>query len=135
VFGSTSGASPIDYGSFQLDPDNDFAAFALSGVPGDINNVGGFNAADVTAFIAGWRYQNVVNGVRVGDLFSHGKGDLNFDGMTDIHDLAIIQSLLPAAGLPLITAAQLGVPEPASAALALAAAAIGAMETRRRHRP
>jgi hypothetical protein len=134
VFGSSDGVPPVNYGSFQLDPDNDFAAFTLSGIPGDVNNVGGFTSADVTAFIAGWRYENLVNGVRVGDLISHGKGDLNQDGITDVHDLAIIQGLLPAAGLPLITAAQLGIPEPASAALALGAAAIGIHGIRRRLR-
>jgi hypothetical protein len=132
VFGSNNATPPVNYGSFQLDPDNDFAAFALSGIPGDVNNVGGFTSADVTAFISGWQYENVVNGVRLGDVFSHGKGDLNLDGITDIHDLAIIQGLLPAAGLPLITAAQLGIPEPASAMLAIAAAAMGANQVRRR---
>jgi hypothetical protein len=119
VFGSTTGQPPINYGSFSLDPDNDFAAFTLSGVPGDVNNVGGFTSADVTAFIAGWRFENRVDGVLIGDLASHAKGDLNFDGITDIKDLAIIQGLLPAAGLPLIDASQLGVPEPSSAGLAV----------------
>ncbi len=122
VFGTTTSATPVDYGSFSLDEDNDFVAFQLSGVPGDVDNSGSFTSADVTAFIAGWRFDNRVNGVRIGDLASFGKGDLNFDGITDIRDLAIIQGLLPAAGLPLINAAQLGVPEPAAGILALVAA-------------
>ncbi len=124
VMGTSDGAPPTAYGSFDFPVDNGFAAFNLSGVPGDVNNVGGFTAADVTAFIAGWRFDNRVNGVRVADVVSHGKGDLNFDGLTDIKDLVIIQNLLPAAGLPLITAAQLGIPEPATGALLIVAAAV-----------
>jgi hypothetical protein len=134
VFGTSTSSTPVNYGSFVLDPDNDYAAFALSGVPGDVNNVGGFTAADVTAFIAGWRFDNRVNGVRVGDMFSHSKGDLNFDGITDIHDLAIIQALLPAAGLPSITASQLGVPEPATTSLAAVALAVSCGLMRRLRR-
>lgn len=130
VFGTSTGTTPVNYGSFALDPDNDFAAFHLSGVPGDVNNSGSLTSADVTAFVAGWRFDNRVGGVRIGDVASFGKGDLNFDGITDIKDLAIIQGLLPAAGLPLISAAQLGVPEPAAGALALVAAA-AALATRR----
>jgi hypothetical protein len=134
VFGSSSGVPPVDYGTFSLDPDNDFAAFTLSGVPGDVNNVGGFTAADVTAFIAGWRFQNRVNGVLIGDINSHAKGDLNFDGITDVKDLAIIQNLLPAAGLPLIDPAVLSVPEPATIGLLLVAVAVGTHASRRSRR-
>jgi hypothetical protein len=131
VFGVSDAPASINYGSFALDPDNDFAAFTLSGVPGDVNNVGGFTSADVTAFIAGWRNENRVNGFLIGDVASHAKGDLNLDGITDIRDLAIIQSLLPAAGLPSIDAAQLGVPEPASGAIALFALAAAGHAARR----
>ena len=134
VFGSTNGTPVINYGSFVFDPDNDFAAFSLSGVPGDVNNVGGFTAADVTAFIAGWRSERLVNGRRVGDIISHGQGDLNFDGITDVRDLAIIQALLPPAGLPLITPAQLSVPEPATAGLLLAALGLVARASRKSRR-
>ena len=112
------------HGDFNFEQDNAFADFTLSGVPGDVNNVGGFTAADVTAFIAGWQKENLVNGQRVGDVNTHAQGDLNFDGVTDVVDLKIIQNLLPAAGLPLITAAQLGVPEPATATLAFFVAAM-----------
>jgi hypothetical protein len=112
------------HGDFNFEADNAFADFTMSGVPGDVNNAGGFTAADVTAFIAGWGKENVVNGQRVGDIVSHGQGDLNYDGVTDVTDLKIIQNLLPAAGLPLITAAQLGVPEPSTIMLALLAAGV-----------
>src|SRR5262249_24764526 len=53
------------HGDFNFEQDNAFADFKLSGIPGDVNNVGGFTAADVTAFIAGWRKENLINGQRV----------------------------------------------------------------------
>lgn len=134
VFGTSDAPGSVNYGTFSLDPDNDFAAFKLTGIPGDINGSGGFTSADVTAFLAGWRFDNRLNGVRIGDLNSFGKGDLNLDGITDIKDLAIIQNLLPAAGLPLIDASQLGIPEPASVGLFLLAGAVVAHAARRSRR-
>jgi hypothetical protein len=134
VFGASDGPPPTEYGGFALDLDNDYAAFVLTGIPGDVNSSGSFNAADVTAFLAGWRNDNRVNGVRIGDLGSFAKGDLNLDGITDIHDLATIQNLLPAAGLPLIDVSTLGVPEPAAAGLLILAGAALAHAVRRTRR-
>jgi hypothetical protein len=57
-----------------------------------------------------------VNGRQLGDLSTFQNGDLNFDGITDIFDLAQFQSLIAAQpGGSAVTAAELGaVPEPAS---------------------
>ena len=117
--------------TFSLKPD-DLALWNL-----DMKKVvepGSFTAADVTAFTAGWRNENKINGIRIGDLTTFAKGDLNLDGITDIKDLVIIQNLLPAAGLPAIDVAQLGIPEPASAGLLILAGAALAHAARRTRR-
>ena len=124
VFGDNSDdAGPPagqDWGDFNFATDNSYAAFTLSGIAGDIDNNGSFQAADRTAFINGWRNEQLVDDIRVGDLSTFGKGDLNFDGITDIRDLVVFQALLPVAGLSAITAAELNaVPEPSTAVLAL----------------
>jgi hypothetical protein len=122
-----SGSKPAaDYGAFNFATDNDFAAFTLSGVPGDLNNDGALTPADKDAFIAGWLTRKVVNGIPVGDLVTFGQGDLNFDGITNIHDLVLMQSSLSGAGIGAITAADLqglSIPEPSTAILLLACAA------------
>jgi hypothetical protein len=130
--GLPNGPVGQDYGPFDFATDNGFAAFTLSGVAGDVDNNGAFEEADKTAFIAGWMNENLVNGIRVGDLASLGDGDLNFDGITDIRDLVIIQAELPIAGLSTITGAQLvGVPEPATITLLLATAMLAPVTCRR----
>lgn len=122
-----------DWGDFDFGVDNAFAAFTLSGVAGDIDNNGTFEEQDKNDFIAGWQSENLVDGIRVGDLTSFAAGDLNFDGITDIRDLARIQTLLPLAGLSAITSADLaGVPEPT--ALALTIAGLSLLLTGRRSR-
>jgi hypothetical protein len=116
-----------DYGLFNPAIDNDFIASPLTGikgVAGDVTNDGLLNQADKDAFIAGWLDRRVVNGIQVGDLISRAQGDLNLDGITNLHDLVLLQGALPAAGLAAITAAELqaAVPEPATAMLLLSAA-------------
>ena len=79
--------------------------------------------------------ENLVNGIRVGDLNSFGSGDLNFDGVTDIFDLVEMQAALIGSGFAAITPAELAggatVPEPASA-IGLVVAAAAAAFCRRR---
>jgi hypothetical protein len=76
--------------------------------------------ADKDAFIAGWMNRKVLDDVQIGDLSTFEQGDLNFDGITNIFDLAIMQAALPGAGLGSITANDLlGVPEPAAATMLL----------------
>jgi hypothetical protein len=118
VVGSNTAAN---YGTFNPFTDNKFIDFTLSSVVGDIaGNNGVIDAADKTAFINGWLDRRVVNNIQVGDLTSYGQGDLNFDGVTDIVDLARFQQALTGAGLPAITPAELAaaaVPEPSTAAM------------------
>ena len=94
-------------------------------VPGDINFDGVRNQADITAFIAGWRSSNATtvlgNGPKFGDYVTLGKGDLDLDGDTDIDDWVRLRAFFAGSGASLPSLSDLGVPEPGSAALALAA--------------
>jgi hypothetical protein len=111
-----------NWGTFDFKTDNEFADFKLTGVLGDLNHSGSVTTADVDAFIAGWLDRKVINGIQIGDLSTFEQGDINFDGITNIFDLAMMQSALAGAGMGGITAADLlgaTVPEPASLALVL----------------
>ena len=125
-------APPVDFGAFDFATDNAFAEFSLSGVLGDLDNDSTFDVDDRDAFISGWMSTNEVNGLVIGDLNSYSLGDINFDGVTDIFDLAEFQSALRSSGLPVITAAELSaVPEPSSVIL-LAGLAGACWSSRRR---
>jgi hypothetical protein len=118
VLGSNASA---DFGTFQLGEDNEFVAGTLTGVAGDVNQDGVLDDGDVDALITGWRSENLVNGVRVGDINTLGAGDLNFDGTTNLADVhALHTALLSAtgAGFDFARLNGLGVPEPSSLALA-----------------
>ena len=125
VLGTSTSASPVNYGTFNFPTDNAFAASPISGlkgIAGDVTNNGVFDAADKTAFIAGWMQKHLVNGVQIGDMASHAQGDLNLDGITNIQDLLLMQNALTGAGMGTITAADLsGVPEPSTFVLMLLA--------------
>lgn len=122
----------VSYGGFDFATDNGYADYWLSGEPGDIDNSGALGPSDKADFIAGWLSEKKVNGIRVGDLSTFAAGDLNFDGITDIFDLALMQNALTTAGFSAITAAELqGVPEPTSLVLLLFGAA--ALSPRRRY--
>lgn len=124
VYGTTTSTAHIPYGTYNFATDNAFAASSvtgLKGVEGDVNNSGTFTQADKDAFIAGWLYKRVVNGVQIGDMLSHSQGDLNLDGITDLSDLLLMQNALAGAGMGAISASDLaGVPEPPSALLVVA---------------
>jgi hypothetical protein len=112
----------MDFGTFNFASDNGYAATHLTGVPGDINSSGGApNQADIDAFVAGWLFEKRVNNVRVGDLATFAKGDLNFDGITNVTDMALFRDALGSLGsgavLDLTALNSLGVPEPSSLAL------------------
>jgi hypothetical protein len=121
---------------FDLDSDNDFIFFErtenVAGanpqpVGGDFNLDGMFdghlvNGADRMRFTAGWFSRKVVNGRQLGDLSTFQNGDINFDGITNIFDLAQFQALIAAQpGGAAVTAAELqgAVPEPATVLLAV----------------
>lgn len=128
VIGTSTSATPVNYGSFNLAVDNEFVASTITGikgVAGDVTNDGILNQADKDAFIAGWMDRRLINGIQIGDMVSRGQGDLNLDGITNIHDLLIFQNALSSAGLGAITAAELAagsVPEPTTAILIVFAA-------------
>jgi hypothetical protein len=127
---SNAGPPPgMNWGDFDFATENAYAELVLSGQPGDVDNNGMLNQADKDDFIAGWMNEHLVDDVRVGDLNSLASGDLNFDGITDIFDLAIMQNALTGNGLSAITAAELHssrVPEPAGALAAVLLLALGA---------
>jgi hypothetical protein len=135
VMGTTTSATPVNYGTFNFPVDNAFAASPVSGlrgVAGDVTNNGIFDAADKTAFIAGWLQKHVVNGIQIGDMASRAQGDLNLDGITNIQDLLLMQNALTGAGMGTITAGDLnGVPEPTTALLTILAVLPLAIRRRR----
>jgi len=123
VMGTTTNG--LDRGTFNFATDNDFAASFLSGRPGDIDQDNDLDAQDVSAFVAGWKSQKIVNGRPVGDITTIQNGDLNFDGVTNLRDAALLRSALAAAGLP----TALGIPEPS--AIVVAAPLAGLLLRRR----
>jgi len=64
------------------------------------------------------QFQKLVNNVPVGDLTTILKGDLNFDGMTNLSDMAILRSAIAGSGsgssFNLTALNNVGVPEPAT---------------------
>jgi hypothetical protein len=99
----------------------------LDGTPG--------TAADIAAFVAGWRYNN---GTGVGTITSWKNGDLNHDGKTDSSDFLLFRSNLSAgagAQLSALMSSYIsgGVPEPSTAMLILGPAVVFALRVRRRH--
>jgi hypothetical protein len=124
VFGTSTSASPFNYGTFNFAVDNAFAASPISGikgVAGDVNNNGVLDPGDKTDFIDGWMTKRLVGDeqIQIGDMTSRSDGDLNLDGITNIQDLLLLQNALIGAGMSTITAAELaGVPEPSTAILA-----------------
>jgi hypothetical protein len=88
--------------------------------PGDVNEDGATNLADYT--IIKTNFFLATGATRV-------MGDLTLDGRVDLSDYSIWRNNVPAA-----IAAQAGVPEPASVALALGAAAMLASWARRARR-
>jgi hypothetical protein len=107
----------------------------LDGVVGG-NGTGSVASDDVSAFVAGWLYDDESG---TGSYASWLKGDLSGDGKTDIADFFLLRSALNSsgsgAGLSLDSLVGNGVPEPASALLAIAgAAALAGCRSRRRRR-
>ncbi|QDU88825.1 hypothetical protein Pla175_22090 [Pirellulimonas nuda] len=124
VIGTTTNG--LQRGPFNFATDNAFAASKLSAIPGDFTGAGGLpdgvvNSLDSNAFLAGWENRNLVNNRLVGDLNSYAKGDLNFDGVTDLRDAFILHTGLQNAGLGGLNFAALGntaVPEPSALVVA-----------------
>ncbi|MBN1853134.1 MAG: PEP-CTERM sorting domain-containing protein [Pirellulales bacterium] len=120
VLGTTTSDPPINYGTFNPLEDNAYIAAALTGVAGDVNQDRVLNGTDIDDFVTGWRYQNLVNGIQVGDLNSIAKGDLDCNGITDLDDAFLLHEALLAGGLGGFDFSRLsGVPEPATGWLLL----------------
>jgi hypothetical protein len=132
----------VDLSSYRTEILTIMAAHQNYSIMGDVNLDGvvsgdgtGIAATDdVTAFVQGWRYQQAQ-----GNVVSWKKGDLNRDGVTNVSDFLLLRNGLQAAGLSANLAAfdslfssSGGVPEPATAALALLGAAIVALRRQRR---
>ncbi|MCA9258749.1 MAG: PEP-CTERM sorting domain-containing protein, partial [Planctomycetales bacterium] len=109
------------YGTFDLATDNDYVA-SLGLTAGDVDGDHDVDDDDVTQFIANWREEQRVGGGRVGDLNSRANGDLNFDGITNFGDWAILRANHPNGSS--LTLAGLQVPEPTGLLLSLAAASM-----------
>jgi hypothetical protein len=129
MFVSGKTINGLDRGTFNLGADNGFlnrplAQGGLTGKAGDVNQDNALTMADVTALVAGWGSAKLVNNVRVGDKTTLGAGDLNFDGITNLADAAILNSALHAAGLPALDLSTLPAPEPSTLALAMAFACL-----------
>ena len=127
VIGTSTSASPVNYGTFNLAVHNDFVASPVTGiktVAGDVTNDGVLNQADKDAFIGGWMDRRIVGGFQIGDMASRAQGDLNLDGITNIQDLLLFQNALSGAGLGAINPADLhgAVPEPSAGLLVMLSA-------------
>lgn len=98
----------------------------LDGTPG--------TAADISAFVAGWSYNN---GTGTGTITSWKNGDLTHDGKTDVNDFLRFRSGLSAGAGAQLEALMSGyisgsVPEPSTALLILGPAVIFALRRRGR---
>jgi hypothetical protein len=124
----------VDRGMFSFRTDNVWAATHLTAIAGDVNQDGSLTGADVTAFLAGWNNVKLVNGLRAGDMTTILKGDLNFDGVTNLADAGLLNAALAAAGLPALDVSALPVPEPSSPFVAASAACLAIAARRRRAR-
>lgn len=100
------------------------------------NGTGPATSDDISAFVAGWRFNN---GTGKGTVTSWSKGDLNRDGKVSAVDFFKLRQSFVAAGAwsPSVNAFTagllgIGVPEPSTAALVLLMAGSCLITTRRR---
>jgi hypothetical protein len=139
VFGDNTGISTspppgMNYGAFELFADNAWIASQIALLPGgdlnpgDVNRDGSVSQADVTALAMGWGREKRLAGslgvLNVGDWETWGWGDLNLDGLVNLHDAIRLNDALIAAGGGALDFSLLGgsgVPEPGTMLLALMA--------------
>jgi hypothetical protein len=95
------------------------------------NGTGPISSDDVTAFVAGWNYNN---GMNRGTITSWKNGDLTRDGRTDVSDFLRLRGALNSQVSRAALSALLGsaVPEPSTAWLAILGLALHSVVTRRR---
>ncbi len=117
-----------DWGEFQFDRDNKYAALKKPTTQGDLNNDQAVTMADVTIFASNWLKENrltwtqsgATRSLTVGDLNSRAFGDFNYDGRVDLSDWGILNNVNPALGAAALALIQ-GVPEPSTMLLIAAA--------------
>lgn len=96
-----------------------------SAVLGDVNQDRVLTAADLQAFVAGWQ----TNASAFSALERMKAGDLNFDGMTDIADFAVLRDAMNNAGIAIPPAALQSIailPEPDALWLGIMGGALAA---------
>jgi hypothetical protein len=133
-----------DFGEYVFQNDDAYASHFKPANPVDLVDLNSnvINLADAQEFAHNWLYENTLKwtdvdgekqSLTVGDLFSRGKGDFNFDGRVNLADWAMLNSASPGIGAAAMTLIQGGaIPEPSSCALALLAAVATYSPWRRR---
>jgi hypothetical protein len=107
---------------FELDLDGTVRGLVVgapNGIAGDVNQdgfivgdgTGPVDSDDVSAFVAGWLTEGVG-----GIAERYARGDLNYDGVTNLGDWAILNRANQTLGQAALQRV-IGVPEPASAAI------------------
>ena len=144
VFGNNESGTPgdltdgEDWGTFDLFADNEWIAQEITNTvpggvlrPGDTNKDGAVNgdgtgpvgSDDVSAFIAGWRNEQILIGAHstqsVGDWNTWNDGDFNHDGITDVADWLLLRANHPTPALLDLGTLLNAVPEPSSLALSV----------------
>jgi hypothetical protein len=126
-----------NWGDVDLRVDNDWIRNELIGINiGDVDVSGGDpDPTDIAVFKANWLHEQEFNGRQIGDWNSRVLGDLDIDGDIDLNDALILRNGFLAAGAGAVfdaAFANLPVPEPTSALLAVCGALAAAGIRRRR---
>jgi CubicO group peptidase (beta-lactamase class C family) len=95
------------------------------GVPGDLTGDGEITAADIDTFIANWRMNT--SHLYISDRYR--AGDMNFDGIVDLDDVALMRDAIKSSGLEFSFAQS--VPEPATLTIAFAMLLTASVRPRR----
>jgi hypothetical protein len=100
---------------------------ALNGLAGDLNQDNILDEIDLELLIAGW----MTDTSQFSSLDKYLKGDMNFDGLTDLKDIGLFRNAWLAAGNGELHWGGIAVPEPATV-LGLVLAGAGGVLVRRR---
>ena len=128
-----------DYGEFDFERDNKFAAFAKPSVQGDLTGEGDITMADVQIFADNWLFEKRLEwtqgaderSLRVGDLSTRALGDFDYSGRIDLRDWEILNDQSPALAAAAMALIQ-GVPEPSTLMLSAIASLVATSRSRRK---